>query len=130
EVAKSGGVFRCQLLTSPGRYQSMTALFLLAPGTPMLFQGQEFAASSPFLFFADHKADLAKLVRRGRATFLSQFRSLALPETQACLSDPADPRTFERCKLDFSERQTHAEIYALHRALLRLRRAERVFRAE
>ena len=37
----------------------MTALLLLAPGTPMLFQGQEFAASSPFCYFADHHPDLA-----------------------------------------------------------------------
>ena len=96
----------------------------------MLFQGQEFAASTPFLFFADHKADLAKLVRRGRAEFLSQFRSLALPETQACLSDPGDFGTFERCKLDFAQRQAHAEIYALHQDLLRLRREDPVFRAQ
>jgi maltooligosyltrehalose trehalohydrolase len=130
QVANSGRGLRCHLLTSPGRYKAMTTLLLLAPGTPMLFQGQEFAASSPFLFFADHNADLAKLVRRGRAEFLSQFRSLALPEMQACLPDPTDPRTFERCKLDWSERQTHAEMYALHRDLLVLRRTDPVFRAQ
>ena len=39
---------------SPGRYRAMTAVFLLAPGTPLIFQGQEFSASSPFLYFADH----------------------------------------------------------------------------
>ena len=44
----------------------MTALLLLAPGTPMLFQGQEFAASTPFLYFADHNPDLAKLIEEGR----------------------------------------------------------------
>ena len=130
QVANSGRGLRCHLLTSPGRYKAMTAFLLLAPGTPMLFQGQEFAASSPFLFFADHNPDLAKLVRRGRAEFLSQFRSLARPEMQACLADPADPDTFERCKLDFAERQTHAEIYAVHRDLLRLRREDPAFRAE
>jgi maltooligosyltrehalose trehalohydrolase len=130
QVANSGRGLRCHQLTSPGRYKAMTALFLLAPGTPMLLQGQEFAASSPFLFFADHNPDLAKLVHRGRAKFLSQFRSLALPEMQACLPDPADPGTFECCKLDFSERQSHAEIYALHRDLLRLRREDPVFCAQ
>ncbi len=55
----------------------MTALMLLGPGTPMLFQGQEFAASSPFLYFADHNENLAPLIRRGRAEFLSQFSSIA-----------------------------------------------------
>jgi maltooligosyltrehalose trehalohydrolase len=105
----------------------MTALLLLAPSTPMLFQGQEFAASSPFLFFADHNPELAKLVRQGRAKFLAQFPSLALPEMQACLADPGDPKTFEHCKLDFSERERHAAIYALHRDLLQLRRTDPVF---
>ena len=58
----------------------------------MLFQGQEFAASAPFLFFADHAADLAGKVRAGRREFLAQFRSLALPEWDTCFADPADPR--------------------------------------
>jgi len=69
----------------------MTALMLLAPGTPMLFQGQEFASSSPFYYFADHKPDLAKLVGEGRAKFLAQFRSLATSEMLPCLTDPANP---------------------------------------
>ncbi len=96
----------------------------------MLFMGQEFAASSPFLFFADHPEELARLVRQGRAEFLKQFPSLVVYERQATLADPADPRTFERCKLDFTERQSHAEWYALHRDLLKLRREDPVFRAE
>jgi maltooligosyltrehalose trehalohydrolase len=92
----------------------------------MLFQGQEFAASSPFLYFADHHPELAGLVSRGRKEFLAQFPTLALPDTQAILPEPADPRTFQRCKLNFEERQTHAAIYALHRDLLRLRREDPV----
>ena len=96
----------------------------------MLFQGQEFAASSPFLFFADLNPELAKLVRRGRADFLAQFRTLACPAAQSCFADPADPATFERCKLDFSERQKNADIYTLHRDLLRLRREDPVFRSQ
>ena len=75
------------------------------PGTPMLFQGQEFAASSPFLYFADHETELAGAVRQGRAKFLGQFRSIALPQMQAQLAHPDDVATFERCKLDFSERE-------------------------
>jgi maltooligosyltrehalose trehalohydrolase len=130
QVANSGLGLRCHLLSSPGRYRAMTALLLLAPGTPMLFQGQEFAASSPFLFFADHNPELAALVRRGRAAFLSQFPSVALPESQARLADPAAPETFRRCKLDLSERQRHAPLYELHRDLLRLRREDPVFSAQ
>jgi maltooligosyltrehalose trehalohydrolase len=103
---------------------------LLAPGTPMLFQGQEFAASAPFLFFADHNPELAKLVRAGRRDFLKQFPTLALPQAQSLLADPDDPRTFERCRLDFSERDRHADIYRLHQDLLKLRREDPVLRLQ
>jgi len=129
QIANSGRGGRCHQLTSPGRYRAMTALALLGPGTPMLFQGQEFASSSPFFYFADHKEPLAALVRKGRAEFLAQFRSLATPETQAVLVDPCDPRTFERSKLDLSERERHSAIYEMHRDLLRLRREDAVFGA-
>jgi maltooligosyltrehalose trehalohydrolase len=105
----------------------MTALMLLAPGTPMLFQGQEFAASSPFLFFADHNEELAPLVRKGREEFLAQFPSLATPEARAVLDNPCDERTFERSKLDLSERERHSAIYEMHRDLLSLRREDPVF---
>jgi len=127
QVANSGSGLRLDRLTSPGRYRALTALLLLGPATPMLFQGQEFAASSPFLFFADHPAKLAQAVRKGRAEFLSQFRSLATPEMQRLVPDPADRATFERCKLDFNEREAHCEVYALHCDLLRLRRTDPVF---
>jgi maltooligosyltrehalose trehalohydrolase len=130
QIANSAYGERCQKLTSPGKLRAMTALMLLAPGTPMLFQGQEFGASSPFLFFADHGPDLAKQVRQGRAKFLAQFPGLATPEMQRRFADPGDPATFERCKLDHSERETHREIYDLHRDLLKLRREEPMFSAQ
>jgi maltooligosyltrehalose trehalohydrolase len=96
----------------------------------MLFQGQEFAASSPFFYFADFEEELAQLVRQGRAESLRQFPSIAQPEMQAHLPDPAALETFTRSKLDFSERQRHTELYTLHRDLLRLRREDPVFRAQ
>jgi maltooligosyltrehalose trehalohydrolase len=130
QIANSAHGDRRHLLTSPGRYKAMTALMLLGPGTPMLFQGQEFGASAPFLYFADHKPELAQLIRRGRADFLHQFPALAAPEMQGRLPDPADPATFERSKLDLSERERHAEVYALHRDLIALRREEPVFAAQ
>ncbi|HWY86363.1 MAG TPA: malto-oligosyltrehalose trehalohydrolase, partial [Gemmataceae bacterium] len=130
QIANSGRGLRCHFLTSPGRYRALTALLLLTPATPMLFQGQEFAASAPFLFFADHKPDLAKLVRQGRREFLRQFPTLASPETQAVFADPENPNTFERCRLDWSERERHGEIYALHQDLLKLRREDVVLRGQ
>ena len=130
QVANSGWGLRLHQLTSPGRCRAITALLLLARATPMLFQGEEFASSSPFLFFADHRPELAKAVRKGRAEFLTQFRTLATPEMQRLVPDPADRATFERCKLDLNEREAHSEAYALHCDLLRLRREDSVFQKQ
>jgi maltooligosyltrehalose trehalohydrolase len=94
----------------------------------MLFQGQEFAASAPFLYFADHDPELARLVRNGRRAALAQFPSLASPEVQKRLADPALSSTFEACRLDFAERFAHAPTYAMHRDLLALRRGDAVLR--
>ncbi|WP_425450056.1 malto-oligosyltrehalose trehalohydrolase [Virgifigura deserti] len=129
QVANSARGRRVHLLTSPGRYRAMTAFLLLAPGTPMLFQGQEFAASTPFTYFADHDPGLAAGVRKGRREFLAQFRSLKAPEIAGALPDPGDPAMFEQCKLNLSERESQGEIYALHRDLLALRRNDPVFSA-
>ena len=130
QIANSGRGLRGHALTSPGRYRALTALLLLGPGTPMLFQGQEFAASSPFCFFADVTGELARLTRQGRAAFLAQFPNLAHPDMQARLPDPTDPQTFAGSKLDLSERQHHAEVYTLHRDLLRLRRTDAGLRSQ
>lgn len=122
QVSNSSQGLRCHQLTSPGRYRALTALLLLGPQTPMLFQGQEFASSKPFVFFADHHPELAKQVLAGRKQFFRQFRSMANPDVLDNIPDPADPKTFDHCKLDFTERISHAPIYALHRDLLALRR--------
>jgi maltooligosyltrehalose trehalohydrolase len=129
QLANSGSGKRVHLLTSPNRYRALTALFLLAPQTPMLFQGQEFAATSPFFYFADHKEEIAYLVARGRSNFLAQFRTLATPEMQARLPDPGDPITFTHSKLNLNDRNLHKEEYALHCDLLRLRRDDPVFQS-
>jgi maltooligosyltrehalose trehalohydrolase len=122
QVANSVRGDRIHRITSPGRLRAMTALLLLGPSTPLLFMGQEFAASSPFLYVADHEPELARAVSRGRKEFLQQFPSLFTGE----MPEPSDPDTFARCTLDLRERETHAEVYALHRDLLRLRREDPV----
>jgi maltooligosyltrehalose trehalohydrolase len=127
-VANSIAGKRIHQETSPGRCRALTALLLLLPQTPMLFQGQEFSASTPFLYFADHNPDLSKLVRDGRGQFLTQFPSIAA-DAASRLRDPSDPQTFVRCKLDWSERDQHKESVELHRDLLRLRREDPVIRA-
>ncbi len=126
QIANSGTGERCHALTSPGRLRAMTAYFLLMPGIPMLFQGQEFGASSPFFYFADHESGLAHDVREGRRRSLAQFPSLATSEMRAELGDPGGIDTFRRSVIDLGERQRHASIYALHRDLLELRRTDPV----
>jgi maltooligosyltrehalose trehalohydrolase len=114
-------------LGSGAKFRALTALWLLSPGTPMFFQGQEFGATTPFLFFADHHPELAKLVFAGRTRFLGQFPSIAQPEQQALLLDPAQPDTFARCRLDWSEFEKNSAIVQMHRDLLALRRNDAAF---
>lgn len=130
QIPNSGRGLRCHQMTSPGRHRAMTTLLLLGPGTPLLFQGQEFAASTPFLYFADHKPELARLVKKGRAEFLRQFRRLDHPGLADEILDPEDRATFEQCKLDFRERETHMAIYQLHKDLLKLRKSDPAFREQ
>jgi len=118
QVANSATGARIHELASPGRVRALTALLLLQPQTPMLFQGQEFAARSPFLYFADHEPELAKAVREGRREFLNQFPSLR----GAKLDPPDDEATFLKSKLDHTQRDE--DVLAMHRELLALRRAQ------
>ena len=126
QVANSPFGRRMHQLSAPGQYRAMTAWLLLGPSTPMLFQGQEFASSRPFLYFADHQGDLGESVRKGRVEFLAQFPSLTDHSVVSSLPAPGDEHTFDACKLDFAERQTHRPAYALHADLLRLRRSDAV----
>ncbi|MFT3856656.1 MAG: malto-oligosyltrehalose trehalohydrolase [Aquabacterium sp.] len=126
QVANTFWGQRLHELTSPGRLRAMTALMLLGPQTPMLFMGQEFAASTPFTFFADHQPELASKVWQGRREFVAQFPAWAGDAAQARILDPSDEATFTQCKLDWSERERHAEILALHQSLIALRRTDPV----
>ncbi len=130
QIANSSSGLRCHELADPGRYRALTALMLLGPGTPMLFQGQEFGSSSPFLFFADHKPELSTLVYKGRREFLARFARIATDEGQSVIPDPADPEAFRRCVLDLSERESHHPIYNMHRDLIRLRKNESAFSSQ
>ena len=82
QIANTGPGDRLRFQTSPGRYRAMTALLLLGPWTPLLFQGEEFGASSPFLFFADvGNASVRDAIRKGRAQLLAPFLSLTEEQT-------------------------------------------------
>lgn len=129
QIANSGRGWRVDRLTSPAELRAMTTLMLLMPQAPMLFQGQEFAASSPFYYFADHRPDLAELIRSGRITEMGQFPSVATEAMRAVAVDPSSAETFERAKLDWSEidRPPHAEVFRLHKDVLALRRDDPAF---
>jgi maltooligosyltrehalose trehalohydrolase len=128
QIANSLGGDRIHRLAAPGVFRAMTALLLLGPNTPMLFQGQEYGSSKPFLYFADHGPELARQVRGGRSEFMKQFPSLRTAEAQQKLRPTEDPATFEACKLDDWERDRNTAILTMHRDLIRLRRSEAAFR--
>lgn len=130
QVSNTAEGRRIHQLTSGGAHRALTALYLLAPGTPLIFMGEEFAASSPFLYFADHEPELAKLVEKGRKEFTAQFPSMQHPVLLDRMTAPHDEKTFQRCKLDFEDRKRNAPIYALFQDLLRLRREDPAFAAQ
>ncbi|MBV9009654.1 MAG: malto-oligosyltrehalose trehalohydrolase [Verrucomicrobia bacterium] len=122
---------RVRSLTSPGEYRAMTALLLLGPWTPLLFQGEEFGATAPFCYFADvGDAKLKEAIRKGRFEFLAQFPSAASAESQSLLPIPHDERTFQNSKLDWSEAARNSEAVKLHRDLIQLRREDSRFRRQ
>lgn len=127
QVANLGFGERLAERAHPRLIRALTAVLLLSPELPMLFQGQEVGATQPWLFFADHGDDLHEAVRTGRAKFMAQFQAFATPEVQSRLRDPVAAATFQRCVLDPSARRLDAPIVQLHRDLLRLRRDDLAF---
>jgi maltooligosyltrehalose trehalohydrolase len=111
------------------RYLLASAALLLSPETALIFQGQEFASSSPFLYFTDHNPELGKLVTEGRRNEFKGFSAFADPARREEIPDPQAESTYQRSRLDLSERQQHAEVYDAYRALLRLRRTDPVLRS-
>jgi maltooligosyltrehalose trehalohydrolase len=90
---------------------------------PLLFQGQEFLASTPFLYFTDHNAELGRLVTEGRRREFAGFAQFSDPAVRERIPDPQDPRTFQRSQLLLDEAAYGAGVLAqdLYRAALHLR---------
>ena len=107
-------------------YRAASVLLLCCPQTPLLFMGQEWAASSPFQFFTDHHEGLGKLVTEGRRREFQRFKAFCDPQTRETIPDPQALQTFLNSRLNWEERaaETHAATLRLYRALLRLRRTE------
>ncbi|MGB9475011.1 MAG: malto-oligosyltrehalose trehalohydrolase [Candidatus Udaeobacter sp.] len=131
QIANTGPGERLRFRTSPARYRAITALLLLGPWTPLLFQGEEFGASGPFMFFADiGDGSVRHAIRKGRAEWLAPFLSISEEEALKTLAAPDNPHVFTRGKLDFSERDKNRELYDLHIDLLKLRREDSRFREQ
>ncbi|MBV8757394.1 MAG: malto-oligosyltrehalose trehalohydrolase [Deltaproteobacteria bacterium] len=115
-------------LPAGDKLAAATTLLLFLPMTPLVFQGEEWGASTPFLYFTDHDPELGKLVSKGRREEFGKFAAFADPAVRERIPDPQAPSTFERSKLDWDERTRgeHARMLALHTQLLRLRREDPV----
>ena len=127
QIANSARGLRLSGLASPARNRAITVLLLLSPQTPCLFQGQEFATSGVFYYFAGYDGDEAEAVREGRKKSLLDFPSVADPAMTAELPDPAADATFAASKLDWSECGKNNKIVQMHRDLLAMRRSDPAF---
>ena len=107
----------------PAGLRGASLLLLTLPMTPLLFQGQEWAASTPFLFFSDHKGELGRLVSEGRAREFGHFAGF-----EGKVPDPQDTATYRASVLDWAELEVgeHARTLTLVRAALRLRQRDPV----
>ncbi|HTM47097.1 MAG TPA: malto-oligosyltrehalose trehalohydrolase [Bryobacteraceae bacterium] len=106
-------------------WRAVSVLLLLLPETPLLFMGQEWAASTPFLFFTDHHAELGALVTEGRRREFRRFDAFSDPEARSRIPDPQIEETFRASRLNWDEleRAPHAGTLRLYRRLLELRRS-------
>ncbi|MEW5821158.1 MAG: malto-oligosyltrehalose trehalohydrolase, partial [Cyanobacteriota bacterium] len=94
---------RITKISSIEAIKAAACLYILAPSIPMLFMGEEWAASTPFLFFCDFNDDLADAVREGRRNEFAKFPEFSDPEVRKTIPDPIDIKTFETSKLNWKE---------------------------
>ena len=111
-------------------YRAVSALLTFSPYTPLLFMGQEWAASSPFLYFTDHPEELGRLVTRGRREEFGHFPEFRDEATRESIPDPQAEETFRRSVIDGEERgeEPHRGVLRLYEEMLRLRREEPAMR--
>jgi maltooligosyltrehalose trehalohydrolase len=117
---------RIGALVSPEALHATLAVLLLAPSPPLLFMGEEWGASTPFLYFCDFEPGLARAVREGRRREFARFKQFADEKAREAIPDPGAPETFERSKLRWDERDelSHRRWLWTYGTLLELRRLE------
>lgn len=114
---------RLHQLADPQMLQTAWACLLLSPHVPMLFMGDEFEASAPFLYFCDFDGELAEAVSKGRREEFRRFKAFEADAARAAIPEPGDPATFAAAKLDWDERTrgAHGQTLRHIEALLALR---------
>lgn len=118
---------RLAQLSTPEKLRAGLAILLLSPQVPMLFMGEEYAATQPFLYFCDYQGELAAAVREGRRNEFARFSAFADEQQREKIPDPNSPQTYRSSQLDAQDRERplHREWLAYTRELLRVR-AEKV----
>ena len=121
---------RLHALAPLDRVCAMTTLLLFLPMTPLLWMGQEWAASTPWLYFTDHPPSLGAKVTAGRRAEFKEFAAFADPNRRDHIPDPQAEATWRASQLRWDERETspHREVLELHRLLLHMRRGDHVLR--
>jgi maltooligosyltrehalose trehalohydrolase len=104
-------------------WRAASVVLLTSPGTPLLFMGQEWAASTPFQYFTDLEPGLGRLVTQGRRTEFAQFPEFSDEASREQIPDPQSQSTFAASHLKWGEHvlPKHARSLALYRQLLALR---------
>lgn len=111
-------------------WRAVSTLLVCVPEMPLLFMGQEWAASTPFRYFTDHNEELGRLVTEGRRREFARFDAFTSPTARERIPDPQAADTFEASRLRWDEATAgpHAASLHLYRALLALRRGELLLR--
>lgn len=123
QIANSADGRRLIDHTSEAWWRALSALLLLGPWTPLLFQGQEYGSDTPFVYFVDHAPDLQRTVVSGRREFLSQFPRFADRAVPMTAQDSLGRDVFEMCRT-MAEPARAARCRLLYRDLLTLRRTD------
>jgi malto-oligosyltrehalose trehalohydrolase len=115
---------RIAAIAPPAATRAISAIYLLLPQVPMLFMGEEWAASEPFPFFCDFAGELAAAVREGRRNEFAKFPEFQDEKMRERIPDPQAPETFAAAKLGWDDitKGTHAETFAWYQRILAVRK--------
>jgi maltooligosyltrehalose trehalohydrolase len=121
---------RLSVAVSADQYRAVSTLLLFLPMTPLLFMGQEWAASSPFLYFTDHEPELGRAISEGRRREFGAFDAFRDPCACELIPDPQSVATFRASHLRWTERHEgeHGRVLELYRRMLALRFSDPVLR--